>query len=58
MKLLTTHRVPVATDLWSMMTAFALIEGSITELGEGVNVLKAARPYLFGKAISGHLAHK
>ena len=41
-----------------MMTAFALIEGSITELGEGVNVLKAARPYLFGKAISGHLAHK
>ena len=56
MKLLTTHRVPVATDLWSMMTAFALIEGSITELGEGVNVLKAAWPYLRWKAFSGRLA--
>ena len=38
---LTRHRVRVAPDLWSIMTAFALIEGSISELGFGVNVLGA-----------------
>lgn len=43
---LTRHRVRVAPDLWSIMTAFALIEGSISELGFGVNVLGACIAYL------------
>lgn len=45
--LLSKHRVRVSPSLWSLMTALALIEGSIAELGYGVNVLRAATPYLF-----------
>jgi len=44
---LSEHRVRVSPDLWSVMTAFALIEGSIAELGFGVNVLGACMPYIF-----------
>eukprot|EP00930_Biecheleria_cincta_P070076 TRINITY_DN57739_c0_g1_i1.p1 TRINITY_DN57739_c0_g1~~TRINITY_DN57739_c0_g1_i1.p1 ORF type:complete len:493 (+),score=72.25 TRINITY_DN57739_c0_g1_i1:33-1481(+) len=47
MRYLSEHRVRVSPDLWSVMTAFALIEGSIAELGFGVNVLGACTPYLF-----------
>lgn len=44
--LLSEHRVRVSPALWSLMTAFALIEGSVSELGYGVNVLRAAMPYI------------
>lgn len=43
---LSSHKIRVAPDLWSIMTAFALIEGSISELGFGVNVLGSCVPYL------------
>ncbi|CAJ1406897.1 unnamed protein product [Effrenium voratum] len=43
---LSKHKVRVSPDLWSIMTAFALIEGSISELGFGVNVLGACIPYI------------
>mmetsp|Transcript_52485 Transcript_52485/g.135895 ORF Transcript_52485/g.135895 Transcript_52485/m.135895 type:complete len:197 (-) Transcript_52485:283-873(-) len=45
--LLSEHRVRVSPSIWSLTTAFALIEGSVAELGYGVNVLRAATPYLF-----------
>eukprot|EP00929_Paragymnodinium_shiwhaense_P087070 TRINITY_DN47378_c0_g2_i1.p1 TRINITY_DN47378_c0_g2~~TRINITY_DN47378_c0_g2_i1.p1 ORF type:complete len:502 (-),score=102.72 TRINITY_DN47378_c0_g2_i1:122-1627(-) len=44
---LSSHKVRVSPALWSIMTAFALIEGSVYELGFGINVLKAATPYMF-----------
>jgi len=47
MAYLSEHKVRVSPDLWSVMTAFALIEGSIAELGFGVNVLGACMPYIF-----------
>lgn len=47
MTLLSEHKVRIAPPLWSLMTAFALVEGSVQELGYGVNVLRSARPYLF-----------
>jgi len=45
--LLSKHRVRVSPSLWTVMTAFALIEGSVQELGFGVNVLRSAAPYIF-----------
>lgn len=48
--LLSEHRVRISPSLWSVMTAFALIEGSVAELGYGINVLRAATPYLFKQA--------
>merc|ERR1711971_725112 len=47
MSYLSEHKVRVSPDLRSVMTAFALIEGTIAELGFGVNVLGACTPYLF-----------
>jgi predicted unusual protein kinase regulating ubiquinone biosynthesis (AarF/ABC1/UbiB family) len=44
---LSSHKVRVSPNLWSLMTAFALIEGSVQELGHGVNVIRSATPYLF-----------
>eukprot|EP00403_Amphidinium_massartii_P020582 CAMPEP_0178402238 /NCGR_PEP_ID=MMETSP0689_2-20121128/16730_1 /TAXON_ID=160604 /ORGANISM="Amphidinium massartii, Strain CS-259" /LENGTH=484 /DNA_ID=CAMNT_0020023115 /DNA_START=64 /DNA_END=1519 /DNA_ORIENTATION=+ len=44
---LSGHKVRVSPSLWALMTAFALVEGSVQELGYGVNVLRAARPYIF-----------
>eukprot|EP00434_Breviolum_minutum_P020845 symbB.v1.2.018387.t2/scaffold1466.1/size117087/3 len=46
---LSSHQIRVAPDLWSIMTAFALIEGSIEELGFGVNVMGACIPYIVNK---------
>jgi predicted unusual protein kinase regulating ubiquinone biosynthesis (AarF/ABC1/UbiB family) len=43
---LSRHKVRVSPALWSVMTAFALIEGSMYELGHGVDVLRCARPYV------------
>jgi len=43
---LSRHKVRVSPALWSVMTAFALIEGSVQELGHGVNVLHCAKPYV------------
>jgi aarF domain-containing kinase len=45
--MLSEHKVRISPSLWSIMTALALIEGSIQELGFGVNVLRSATPYLF-----------
>eukprot|EP00415_Alexandrium_ostenfeldii_P001360 UN1360 len=47
LKLLSLHRVRISPSLWALMTAFALIEGSVAELGFGVNVLRSAGPYIF-----------
>lgn len=47
LELLSNHRVRVSPSLWALMTAFALIEGSVAELGFGVNVLRSAAPYIF-----------
>uniref|UniRef100_A0A7S2DBH1 Uncharacterized protein n=1 Tax=Alexandrium andersonii TaxID=327968 RepID=A0A7S2DBH1_9DINO len=47
LQLLSHHRVRISPSLWTLMTAFALIEGSVAELGFGVNVLRAASPYIF-----------
>jgi len=47
LNLLSKHKVRISPSLWSIMTALALIEGSIQELGFGVNVLRSATPYLF-----------
>ncbi|CAE7380391.1 unnamed protein product [Symbiodinium microadriaticum] len=48
--ILTKHKVRISPDLWSLMTAVALIEGSILELGFGVNVLAAVQKYVFNPA--------
>jgi len=44
--ILTKHKVRISPDLWSLMTAIALIEGSILELGFGINVLAAVKKYV------------
>ena len=44
---LSRHQVSVSASLWTQLTAFALVEGSIKELGFYVNVLRTAAPYVF-----------
>jgi len=45
--ILSSHKVRVCPNLWSMTTAFALIEGSMKELGYAIDIVEIAAPYLF-----------
>lgn len=44
--MLTTNEIRISPSLWSMLTSFALIEGSLHELGFKTNVMRAAMPYV------------
>lgn len=44
--LFTANEVRVSPMLWSLLTSFALVEGSLHELGSRTNVLRMCLPYL------------
>jgi len=44
--ILTQNEVRVSPPLWSLLMSFALIEGSLQELGYRTNVLRSALPYI------------
>jgi len=49
--IMTDHEVRVSPVLWSLLTSFALVEGSLHELGFKTNVMRACLPYLMSKPV-------
>lgn len=49
--IMTDHEVRVSPVLWSLLTSFALVEGSLHELGFKTNVMRACLPYLMSKPL-------
>ncbi|CAE7650410.1 unnamed protein product [Symbiodinium pilosum] len=49
--IMTEHEVRVSPVLWSLLTSFALVEGSLHELGFKTNVMRACLPYLMSNPV-------
>jgi len=49
--IMTENEVRVSPMLWSLLTSFALVEGSLHELGFKTNVMRACLPYLMSNPL-------
>eukprot|EP00746_Dinoflagellata_sp_MGD_P154062 gnl/MRDRNA2_/MRDRNA2_84610_c0_seq1.p1 gnl/MRDRNA2_/MRDRNA2_84610_c0~~gnl/MRDRNA2_/MRDRNA2_84610_c0_seq1.p1 ORF type:complete len:255 (-),score=55.68 gnl/MRDRNA2_/MRDRNA2_84610_c0_seq1:611-1324(-) len=47
-QLFADHRIRLDYDIWTLLTSFALIEGSLAELNGTTNILRCVLPYLLG----------